>query len=324
MSVYTSISRAELEAFLATYDCGALAHYAGIRSGIENTNYYVTTGSGDHVLTIFEKLPAAELPFFLDLTAHLAEHRIPCAHPIRNRGGHYLSVLKGKPAALVQRLRGTSLDHPDASHCAAVGAVLARMHNAGQTFRPQRENDRGPHWWRETVTALDNHAAAADCALLHEELRFQSRYRWAELPRGVIHADLFRDNVLFEGGAVSGLIDFYYACTDALLFDVAVTVNDWCSAADGALDTARARALLAAYHAERPLTIAEYEVWAALLRGAALRFWLSRLYDLHFPRAGEMTHTKDPDVFKRILINRIGAEYDVGAVWPTNQKRDHG
>ncbi len=332
MSVYTSISKGELEEFLAGYSIGELRKFAGITSGIENTNYYVTTSGGEYVLTIFEKLPATELPFFLDLMAYLAEHRIPCAHPARNKAGNYLGELKGKPAALVQRLPGRSLDHPKPIHCAAVGEVLARLHLAGQGFPQSRENDRGPRWWKQTAGALFERLSSEDAALLKEELHFQSRYRSFDLPRGIVHADLFRDNVLFEGDKLGGLIDFYYACTDILLFDVAVTANDWCNAADGALDERLTRSLLKAYQNIRPITAVERDAWPAMLRAAALRFWLSRLYDMHFPRPGEITHTKDPEVFKRILINRIDNEYYIRDLWPEtfaqkpggSKKLEHG
>jgi homoserine kinase type II len=308
MSVFTSIDRLELEAFLQNYQVGNLRDFQGIPSGIENTNYFVGTGSGEYVLTLFEKLTAAELPFFLDLMAFLAEHRVPCPHPIPSRTGRYLAELKGKPTALVQRLYGSSIENPAAIHCAAVGRALAQLHQAGAEFAKQRENDHGLPWWKKTAHALTGKLAPEDGELLREELHFQHAYRFSGLPSGVIHADLFRDNALFEGGELRGIIDFYYACTDTLLFDIAVTVNDWCSNGEGELDEARARSLLRAYHAVRALNADEHRAWPVMLRAAASRFWLSRLYDLHFPRAGEITHSKDPRVFKRILLHRIHNE----------------
>ena len=304
MSVYTAIDRVELAAFLAHYDQGELEHYEGITSGIENTNYFVTTSRGEFVLTLFEQHTAGELPFFLDLTAYLSEHDIPCAHPVPDERGRYLGRLKGKPAALVQRLDGCSIDLPRPAHCRAVGQVLGRLHQAGRGFPQRRDNDRGPHWWRQTAEALYGHIAPEDEALIRDELAFQRRHRHDALPQGIIHADLFRDNVLFEDTQLSGLIDFYYACTDVLLYDVAITVNDWCSADDGGLDPPRAQALLQAYQSVRPLSGAELERWPVMLRAAALRFWLSRLRDKTFPRPGELTHIKDPEVFKRILLSR--------------------
>jgi homoserine kinase type II len=273
-------------------------------------------------LTLFEKLTAAELPFFLDLMAFLAEHQVPCPHPIRNRAGRYLAELKGKPAALVRRLFGSSTENPTPAQCTAVGRALAQLHNAGAGFTEHRENDRGLSWREKTARALTGKLSPEDGDLLQEELHFQQAYRFSGLPRGLIHADLFRDNVLFEGDTLRGIIDFYYACTDTLLFDVAVTVNDWCSTAEGELDETRARGMLRAYNAGRTLTADEQRAWPVMLRAAASRFWLSRLYDLRFPRTGEITHSKDPLVFKRILLHRIRNEHHLRAVWPDGEKSD--
>ncbi len=314
MSVYTPIGHEELAAFLRAYDVGELVAYEGIQDGIENTNYFVDTTAGRYVLTLFEWLPEADLPWFLDLMAFLAERGIPCAHPVADRAGSYLRRLKGKPAALVQRLEGRSVPQPSEAHCRAIGTALARMHLAGQDFPRERANDRGPRWWRETVDRLRGRIDADDLTILEAELRFQSLYRFQDLPRGVVHADLFRDNALFVGERLTGIIDFYYACNDVLLYDVAVTVNDWCSDAAGRLEPARTRALIGAYERVRPLTAIERGAWPAMLRAAALRFWLSRLHDLHFPRPGEITHTKDPDVFRRILLDRIAEQERLRAV----------
>ncbi len=321
MSVYTSISEEELRAFLADYDAGALVSYEGIESGIENTNYFVTTDRGEYVLTIFEQHTREELRFFLELTAYLAEHDIPCAHPSRNRFDGYLGELKDKPAALVDRLPGASVEQPDMEQCAAVGRVLAQLHRAGGDFPLDRANDRGPHWWRDTAHDVLPCLNAEESALLREELVYQAERRAAELPRGIIHADLFRDNVLFEDHGLSGLIDFYYACRDVLLYDVAVTVNDWCSREDGSLDPERTGAMLRAYNSIRPLESAERRHWQAMLRAAALRFWLSRLRDMHFPREGEMTHIKDPDVFKHILLQRATPGGEAPEMWPDGTQR---
>jgi homoserine kinase type II len=316
MSVYTSISEEELRAFLADYDAGTLVSFEGIESGIENTNYFVTTDRAEYVLTIFEQHTRDELRFFLELTAFLAEHEIPCAHPSRDRFDGYLGELKEKPAALVDRLPGASVEQPDAQQCAALGRVLAQLHRAGQEFPMNRANDRGPHWWRETANIVLPKLDSGDAGLLQSELAYQAERRTADLPRGIIHADLFRDNVLFRDHQLSGLIDFYYACRDVLLYDVAVTVNDWCSSADGALDPERAQSLLHAYNSIRPLQPAERDHWQTMLRAAALRFWLSRLRDMHFPREGEMTHIKDPDVFKHILLQRAAPGGQAMHLWP--------
>lgn len=304
MSVYTVVEKDELEAFLRNYTLGDLIDYQGISAGIENTNYFVTTSEKRLVLTLFENHTADELGYFLDLMAFLAEHDVPSAHPIADNNGHYLRELNGKPAALVMRLTGSGVDHPTTSQCAALGHALGKLHVAGQSFSGQRDNDRGPHWWHTTRDAVIEKLADDERALLDEELTFQRGHRFDNLPRGVIHADLFRDNALFEGDTLTGIIDFYYACNDVLLYDVAVTINDWCSNIDGSLDEAKVRAMLDAYKQERPFSTEELEAWPMMLRAGALRFWLSRLQDMHFPREGELTHIKDSSVFRNILQAR--------------------
>lgn len=307
MSVYTPVGGDELRAFLATYDVGELRDYRGISAGIENTNYFVDTSGGRWVLTLFETLPEAELPFCLDLMGHLAARGVPSPRPQPDRQGQVLRRLNDRPAALVQRLSGASVSSPSVDHCAAMGRALGRLHRAAGDFPGVRANSRGPAWWQQAAARLDGRLDAAQAALLREELAHQERFRHLDLPTGIIHGDLFHDNALFEATRISGLIDFYYACRDVLLFDVAVAVNDWCVRADGTLDEHRANAALSAYAAERPLQAVEALAWAPLLRAAALRFWLSRLVDLHFPRPGEITHTKDPQVFRRILERHIAA-----------------
>lgn len=306
MSVYTRIERGELETFLSNYNAGTLTDFEGIQSGIENTNYFVNTNTGNFVLTIFEHHTKEELPFFLDLTAFLSEHEIPCAHPSADKNNTYLGQLKNKPAALVERLVGKSLEQPQPGHCSSVGHVLAKMHIAGQNFPQTRDNPRGPHWWHETTKLLKSKISPDEQKMLEEELDYQMQFRLSHLPRGIIHADLFRDNVLFDGNELGGLIDFYYACTDVLLYDLAITVNDWCVNANQSLDPELTIAMTKEYTNIRPLVDDEVEAWPVMLRAAALRFWLSRLYDKHFPRPGEMTHTHDPDVFKNILAHHRG------------------
>jgi homoserine kinase type II len=308
MSVFTTVSPEELRRWLQDYAVGELRDLHGIAAGIENTNYFVTTSTGRYVLTLFEKLTARELPFYLNLMAHLAEHGVPSAHPVASRAGRYLGTLNGKPAALVACLEGRDVAAPTPVQCAAVGAVLARLHLAGQSYPATMDNPRGPKWWTGVLPEILPFLPAPEAALLQDEVRFQSQYRFSDLPRGAIHADLFRDNVLFAGDHVAGVIDFYFACTDVLLYDIAITVNDWCIATDGTLDPARSRALLDAYAKVRPYTAVERGAWPVMLRAAALRFWVSRLYDFHLPRAGELTHAKDPGHFRRILELRIREE----------------
>jgi homoserine kinase type II len=305
MSVYTTVTPEQLGLWLNRHNVGTLIDLRGISAGIENTNYFVTTTAGRYVLTLFEKLTAAELPFYLNLMAHLADHGIPSARPIPDLDGALLGELNEKPAALVSFLPGKDVEAPGPAHCAAVGSMLARIHRAGLSYAARMENPRGLRWWQQVLPQLVTFLAAADAALLKREVDFHAVHRFPDAPRGAIHADLFRDNALFEGIRISGVIDFYFACTDSLLFDVAICVNDWCVRGDGAIDRVRAQTLLDAYRRIRPLADAETHAWPVMLRAAALRFWVSRLYDYHLPRSGELTHAKDPRHFQRILERHI-------------------
>jgi homoserine kinase type II len=311
MSVYTLVSPEALEAWLARYAVGALTEFAPIAAGIENTNYFVTAGKGRFVLTLYERLPAEELPFYLNLMAHLARAGVECPAPVPDRTGALFSMLNGKPAGLVTRLEGAPIATPDDAHCAAVGAALGRLHVASATYRPRLTNRRGPGWWRQAARAVRPHIGPEQNALLAAELKFQTGFGKVKLPRGAIHGDLFCDNVLFVGNSVSGIIDFGFAASDLLAYDLAITVNDWCIVQTGedrgALIPELVRALARAYNAERPLTEDEKAQWPALLRAAALRFWLSRLYDLHLPRPGEIVHAHDPVHFERVLRARVEA-----------------
>ncbi len=304
MSVFTPVGRDELVVFLRNYSVGELQVHEGISDGIENTNYFVTTDRQETVLTLFETHTFEEMGYFLDLMAHMAEHGIPSAHPIADNDGHYLRMLNDRPAALVERLAGTSLDHPTDSQCATLGATLARMHLAGSSFGGRRANGRGHDWRMQTAGKLLAHVPPADTEHLRAEMDFQCANRFDNLPGGVIHADLFRDNALWSGDRLTGIIDFYYACDGAWLYDIAVAANDWCIEADGAFVDSRMRALVGAYHEVRHITAEENAAWPVVVRAAALRFWLSRLHDRHFPRPGEITHRKDPNPFRRILYVR--------------------
>ena len=305
MSVYTSINQDELSSFLLNYQVGTLVDFKGISEGIENTNYFVTTTEGRFVLTIFEQLSADELPYFLDLMAFLAEHEVPSAHPVADNNGHYLRELQGKPAALVARLNGSGIQQTNPQQCHALGNSLGKLHAVSHHFKGDRANPRGPAWWYEMSDKLEGHLSDEERRLLDDELAFQKTHSRDQLPVGVIHADLFRDNALFDANTLTGIIDFYYACNDVQLYDLAITVNDWCSNSDGTLDPLRVSAMLESYALQRPLFGQEKDAWPVMLRAAALRFWLSRLHDKHFPKEGEMTHIKDPDVFKHILQDRI-------------------
>ena len=305
MSVYTKVSPEQLSAWLKHYSIGSLVELQGIAAGIENTNYFVTTTQGRYVLTMFERLRFEELPFYVNLMAHLARHGIPCPAPIANRDNSLLGALNGKPATLVTRLSGAPVFDPQERHCSQVGAILASMHLAVAGYDGTLENPRGLGWQRQTAPEVVPFLDARQRELLASELEFQLQQRFEILPRAAVHADLFRDNVLFEGtGAaqrIGGIIDFYFAGIDTLVFDVAVTLNDWCVDAAGNIEPGRARALLVAYQGARALTAAERGAWPAMLRAAALRFWLSRLYDFYLPRPGELTHAHDPEHFRRVL-----------------------
>ncbi|HEY0335771.1 MAG TPA: homoserine kinase [Burkholderiales bacterium] len=305
MSVYTTVTPEQLGGWLTQHNAGTLVDLRGISAGIENTNYFVTTSAGRYVLTLFEKLTAAELPFYLGLMAHLADCGIPSARPVPDLDGRLLGELNGKPAALVSFLPGTDIEQPSEAQCAAVGTMLARIHLAGRSYPATIENPRGLSWWQRVAPEMVRFLTEHDAALLQGEVDFQSRQQFAELPRGAIHGDLFRDNALFEGMRISGIIDFYFACTDALLYDVAICVNDWGVSVEGAIDVRRTGALLRAYASTRPFVAQEAQAWPILLRAAALRFWISRLYDFHRPRPGVLTHAKDPRHFQRILEQHI-------------------
>jgi homoserine kinase type II len=311
MAVFTPVSNQELSQWLQGFSVGTLVAVEGIASGIENSNFFVSTSRGRYVLTLFENLTERELPFYINLMAHLARHGIPCPAPVADRQGRLLGELNGKPAALVTCLAGKSELQPTVEQCAAVGAILAQMHLAGASFgasfSPLQENPRGPKWWRTTAPQVKPFLDSAGCRLLDDELAYQASHRLDDLPRGVVHADLFRDNVLFQDGQVGGVIDFYFAGCDVLLFDVAVCINDWCVVAGGEIEPLRTQALLASYHRLRSFTVNEYAAWPVLLRAAALRFWLSRLYDLNLPRPGEIIHPHDPMQFRRILELRAAS-----------------
>lgn len=309
MSVYTTVTPDELDAWLTRYALGAFVDITPIAAGIENTNYFVTTERGRFVLTLYERLPSDELPFYLNLMAHLARCGVEVPAPAPDRTGALFSVLNGRPAGLVARIEGEPVTVPTDATCAAVGDALARMHVAAERYRARLTNRRGPAWWRQAARAVRPFVSDAQNELLQGEVKFLTGFGKGTLPKGAIHGDLFCDNVLFANGRVAGIIDFGFAATDFYAYDLAIAVNDWCisDSGTGELDPARTDAMVRAYDAVRPLTADERAQWPALLRAAALRFWVSRLYDLHLPRAGELTHAHDPAPFERILRARVEA-----------------
>jgi len=302
MSVFTKVSHAELQAFLRHYPLGEAIGFQGIGEGVENTNYYVDTVDGRYVLTLFERLDPADLPFFLGLMEHLAHKGVPCPAPVHLSDRSVLTRLNGKPAALVQRLTGQSVLAPSAAQCASVGALLGQMHVGAEDFSGRAANPRGAAWRRATAEKLLPVVDADTAALIRDELAAQAGLDLDALRQGVIHADLFRDNVLFVDQRLTGVIDFYYACCDALAYDLAVTVNDWCfDLRGGALNTELARWLISRYAAVRHVSKDEQKAWPLVLRAAAFRFWLSRLHDWHFPREGDLVHVKDPAEYRHKL-----------------------
>lgn len=314
MAVYTEVGFAEADALVQRLRLGPLTDLRGIRSGIENTNYYATTAQGQWVLTLFERLPREQLPYYLRLMQHLAERGIPVPAPQADPAGEILHTVAGKPAAVVTRLPGGHRLAPDVPHAAQVGEMLARMHLAGRDFTLAQPHLRGLAWWVDTVPVVLPYLAPEQASLLAEELAFQQAFAASAagqaLPSGPVHADLFRDNVMFDETAgedrLCGFFDFYFAGTDHFLFDVAVCLNDWCADLDtGRLAEARATAFMAAYQQVRPLETVEVRALPALLRAAAFRFWLSRLWDWHLPREAALLQPKDPTHFERVLRDRI-------------------
>jgi homoserine kinase type II len=305
MAVYTEVSDDELAAFVATYDLGGLLSYKGIAEGVENTNYLLHTEKGPHFLTLYEKRVVPEqLPFFLGLMEHLASAGLTCPTPVHDAQGQMLRTLAGRPAAIVTFLEGVWIRRPQPRHCAAVGKALAQLHVAGRGFGLCRRNDLGLAGWRPLFGRFE---ARADeilpglAAVILQELDFLEAH-WPEgLEQGITHADLFPDNVFFLGDNLSGLIDFYFACNDALAYDIAVTLNAWCFESDHSFNITKGQALLKGYESVRPLAPGEREALPVLARGAALRFLLTRAYDWLHTASDALVSRKDPGEFLRRL-----------------------
>ena len=318
MAVFTEVSEQQADQLMQQLHLGELVSLQGISGGIENTNYFASTAQGDYVLTLFERLNHAQLPFYLQLMKHLAGQGIKVPMPQADPQGVILFTLYDKPAAVVERLQGHSELNPSAAHCQAVGDMLARMHLAGASFYLAQPNLRGLAWWNETAPIVTPYLTAQQAALLTSELAFQNHVAASSahsaLPCGPVHADLFRNNVMFVDHELSGFFDFYFAGVDNWLFDVAVALNDWCIDLDtGSFDAPRLDAMLGAYQAVRPLQAAERQLLNPMLRAAALRFWISRLWDFHLPREASMLQAHDPSHFERVLQQRIQHPVDLSA-----------
>ncbi len=304
MAVYTEVGFEELEALLSGYDIGMPLAFKGIAEGVENSNFYLQTDRAAFILTLYEKrVRTGDLPFFLGLMEHLAGHELSCPQPLRDRSGAQSFTLKGRSGAIFTFLNGVSLRKPEAVHCAAAGRALAQMHEAGRDFPLTRANALGPAGWRELATATRPRAEAVERnlgALIENALSDLER-DWPDLPSGVIHADLFPDNVLFTQEKVSGLIDFYFACNDMYAYDLAITLNSWCFEADGAYNVTKGRALIAGYRAVRTMGREEEAALPILMRGAALRFLLTRLFDWLNPDPNALVRPKDPREYAKRL-----------------------
>lgn len=303
MSVYTSVSDDEMRGFLSGYDLGEFVSLQGIAQGITNSNYFLTTTSGRYVLTVFEVLKQEELPFFLELNRHLSMKGVAVAAPVARKDGRLDSVLAGKPACLIACLKGSDTALPTAEQCFHTGAMLAKMHLVAADFPLEMENPRYDAWWTEACARLLPVLSQDDAALLCSEIDALKDNLGNHLPSGIIHADLFKDNVLLDGGQVSGFIDFYYACRGNFMYDLAIAVNDWARTADNKLDEALKKAFIGGYEGVRPLSAEEKAYFPTAQRAGCIRFWVSRLLDFHFPQAGEMTFIKDPNAFRNLLLS---------------------
>jgi len=313
MSVFTKVSLEEAQTWVKHYySLGKVIRLDGIASGIENTNFFLHTDQDVFVLTLFEKLLPQELPFYLNLMAHLSNRGVPVPNPIKRLDGQYLGELNGKPAVIVSRIPGAPTTQPSLNQIQLVGEQLAHLHLAGKSYEQHLDNLRGKAWWTSVSPEIHPFLNESDADLLRSEIAHQVTFGMQDLPRGPIHADLFRDNVLFDASRVGGFIDFYFACIDFWVYDVAITANDWCVSLDGSMNHERLTALIEGYSSVRLFTQEEAANWQTMLRAGALRFWVSRLYDYHLPRAGELTHAHDPEVVKRILINHRNTSPSVG------------
>ena len=312
MAVYTDVSAEDLAKFLADYDLGELLSYKGIAEGVENSNFIVHTRRGYFILTLYEKrVAASDLPFFLALMEHLASRGLTCPQPVRNKAGNAAGTLAGRPAAIVTFLEGMWLRRSSPGHCAAVGTALAQLHVAGADFAMRRKNTLSVEGWRTLYNGVSQKGDVLQpglCDTIATELEFLEQAWPRDLPQGVIHADLFPDNVFFLGDKLSGLIDFYFACTDTLAYDVAVCLNAWCFESDHSYNVTKGRNLLQAYARGRPLSRAEWAALPLLARGAALRFLLTRLVDwLNVPR-GALVRPKDPlEYFRKLRFHQAVA-----------------
>jgi homoserine kinase type II len=305
MSVFTPVSEEQARALLEHYTLGELETLEGIAQGVENTNYFLTTTTGRYVLTLFEDMPRADIPFYVGLMDHLAHREVRCPLPMRRDDGELLSEIAGRTAVIVTRLPGAPITRPSAHDCRLAGRILADLHVAAVEYDASLDNPRGREWRESFAAQAQPRLTRAENDLIAAENLYQGMHDDSVLPQGVIHGDFFHDNVLWDDEGVGGVIDFYFACDDALLYDIAIAVNDWCVEPEGALDPGRTRAFLEGYEEHRPLEPGERSLWPVMLRRAALRTWLGRLGYNHFPRESHMTIEKDHGFSRRLLEHHI-------------------
>ena len=300
MSVYSTVTHAQLEQFFSHYNLGEVRDFEGIEDGIDNTNYFVTTSKGEFVLTLFESVSANDLPHFINLLTYLGKNNLPCPSPRLDKQSRPLRLLNGKQAAVFNRVPGSAALTPSLAHCHEIGLHLGRLHQLTQSYVFPIKSNHDLCWCKAVFNKIDGHLSNTDRELINDELNFQTMHGAVNMPWGVIHGDLFRDNALFVDERLSGLLDFYSAGTGSLLLDIAVTANDWCHE-NGAIDPGKQAALLCGYEIARPLEQTEKQQWPVQLRAAALRYWLSRLEHQVYPRPGAITQQKDPLIFRQIL-----------------------
>ena len=301
MSVFTTIDLLQLNDFLASYSIGTANSFTGIEAGITNSNFFIDTTTDRYVLTIVENESHEDVEWFMQLLAYLYKEKIPCAKPMQSDNGSYTNTLADKPATVVQCLNGADKLEVTADDCYAIGQVQAGFHKSCQNYGYTRNDSRGAAWRQQTADKVRNKLDSQELKLLDQQMSSGCWKTLTLLPQSVIHADLFRDNVLFNDDGITGIIDFYYACTGCMLYDLAITFNDWCRDESSRIDHNRASALLRGYQSVRPLEPDEQTAWPEAVRCAALRFWLSRLVDLHYPPEALMTFTKDPEPLRNIL-----------------------
>lgn len=308
MAVYTSINKSELQEWLKNFSIGKLKSFKGISSGVTNTNYFVETESNKFILTIFEHNHMEELPFYFNLMGFLESKNFPCPLPLKNNNNVNLTPIKGKPAVLVSFLLGAAKESTTENDCYSVGEALAKFHTSTVDFTEKKKNTRNIDWISTKFNELKGNLSIFDQRIIELEIDYQRNSITDGLPVGIIHGDLFRDNVFFHQNKLSAFIDFYYACNDYLVLDLAISINDWCSNSDGGLEKEKFDLFISGYQSIRKLESLEFECIQNSLRFSALRFWLSRLDDYHNIVEGENISIKDPDQYKKVLLDRQSHE----------------